>query len=656
MRLFSRSKSSMQRVSKIVYNDVDLFMERGREMNVKKLISIVTGASVLAVSFGGCDLLQGKDKQAVNDLAEAYIEAVKEGDFKASKKLVEDREDYFREAVFTDEEISLISAIFDSSEYTVEGIEINKDKASAQLTFILPDVASISDEGYTFDEFIDAIEDIDDTVEEQLSFEFVKDGDSWYIDPDTTEDFYELIADTLELCEYGALNEETALEIAEQYLTLLSEGDYVTAFDMTVDVSYLPFDVYGDLGEFIYNNGEGYSDAFASLISTYFSNLEYDLQIGNVYDDSIEVLVTGTAPDGNAAVEESMNDVEIMTPIIADLYDYEFNDADLLYQVFEGLSSAVNEAVEASSRIPYSSTITVVADENDRLSVIPGYLMGDCDFTDPENLNEISLAAFGMLRDQGRITQAEYNQYISEYCGVENDGGYDVTMYVIESGDDLWSYSCDVNDEMITLHVQTTAYYDEGDSFEWEAAINGNWAVSGTYVIPSDFNDRVELQIPVVTGGAAADYEVRLYDYEADTVLADIEIVVLDEGAPANPDALPFGESMSYDFGGDDFYDFYFTDDDYERLSGDHIDVNDGKINFVVRTWGYYDDDDAITCQIYLNDEEIARIAAYADPDNTDTFYFEYAPDELEPGDYTLMISNVNEPSTMLVMAFATVE
>ena len=48
-------------------------------MNTKKIVGVVTAASVLMVSFGGCALLGGKDKQAVTDTASSYIDAVNGG-------------------------------------------------------------------------------------------------------------------------------------------------------------------------------------------------------------------------------------------------------------------------------------------------------------------------------------------------------------------------------------------------------------------------------------------------------------------------------------------------------------------------------------------------------------------------------------------------
>ena len=134
-------------------------------MNTKKFVSLVTATSVLAVSFAGCSLLGGKDKAAIEEVATSYIDYIKDGKLNKSAALVVDEEDYFQENAFPVQQEDLLSVVLASTEFTVENIEVKKDSGSADIVFTMPDLDSIADEGYSFDEFLDAIEEIDETVE-----------------------------------------------------------------------------------------------------------------------------------------------------------------------------------------------------------------------------------------------------------------------------------------------------------------------------------------------------------------------------------------------------------------------------------------------------------------------------------------------------------
>ncbi len=144
-------------------------------MKTKKIVGLVTASAILLSSVSGCSLLNGKQKEAVTDAVEGYVDAVKEGKYDKSVDFVLDGEDYFQENEFDGPTQELLNAVLDASEYEVDEIEIDDDEATAVVIFSIPDLDSIADEGYSFDEFIDAVADIEESVDEEFGFELAMD-------------------------------------------------------------------------------------------------------------------------------------------------------------------------------------------------------------------------------------------------------------------------------------------------------------------------------------------------------------------------------------------------------------------------------------------------------------------------------------------------
>jgi len=113
---------------------------------------------------------------------------------------------------------------------------------------------------------------------------------------------------------------------------------------------------------------------------------------------------------------------------------------------------------------------------------------------------------------------------------------------------------------------------------------------------------------------------------------------------------------MTFDNAGADFYSFHFTDANGNNMDDqDTYPSNAGTVDFVVRTWDYYDSGAQMTCEVLRDGEQIDEITSVNDQDFNDTFYFSYEPSRLEDGDYTFVISDVDADTT-LVIAYATVE
>lgn len=616
-------------------------------MNTTKSLSLLTAASVLAVSVCGCSMLGGKDKAAIEEVASSYIDYIKGGKLNKSAALVADEEDYFQENAFPVQQEDLLSVLWDSTEYEVENIEVNKNSASAEIVFTMPDLESIADEGYSFTEFLDAIGDIDETVEETVEFEFTKDGDEWLIEGDSTEDFFNFLAGIGEDLEFG-LSEAAAVEAVDTFIALLAQGDLDGAVAMSPTAG-------DDLTGYAEAAGfDNYNSWMGDVLAAYFSNLSYETEVIDVTDDAITVQITGTAPDAETAVSERTNDVNVMAPIAADYIEAQLNGNMDIESLIGEIFVVVADAINTADSIPYTSTAVVTADEAGNPLISPASdFMLDFDFPDFISGDDVLPAALDLLLEQGRITAEQYAMFAGEVPA----GDYDVTAVVAESGDDYYNYNVFVSEEMVELHVQTWAYYDEGDIFNYIAEYNG-LQVTGQCEIQGDHTDILRVSIPVLgNNGPYGNYVVTVFDEGLNntSVLCEIEIIVLEQGAPVTGE-IGFGESMTYDEVSDDFYTFHFVDGNGSWFTDDVYPSNRGSVDFYAMTWDYYDIGETIDCDVYLDGNYVDTITLVNDTRSNDTFEFSYEPaGGLESGDYTFVIHDVGE-SSILVIAYATVD
>lgn len=621
-------------------------------MNTKKFVSAVTAASVLALSFTGCSLLGGKDKAAIEEVATSYIDYIKDGKLNKSADLVVDEEDYFQENAFPVQQEDLLSAVLASTEFTVENIEVKKDSGSADIVFTMPDLDSIADEGYSFEEFLDAVGDIDDTVEETVEFEFSKDGEDWLIEGDSTEDFFNFLAGIGEDLEFSGLSEGAALEAVDTFYSLIASGDITSAISMTADAD-------GSLEEY-QEMIEEYPDLIVieDILSNYISEVEYTSEVTEVTEDAITVSVTGTAPDAEASVTEAVNNHDVMVPIMADYIESMINGTYDTNLIFAEIFEVVADSIGTGAPVPYSTQIVVTADEDGNLRVDPddGFVF-DFDFPDVADGNDLMPEAMDLLLEQGRISQSDYNSFMTSLGGTPAAGDYDVTEVPVIEGDDLYSYDYTVADDMIYVNVRTWAYYNTGDTFGYDVEINGEDAFSGHYEMPDDYDDMIYITIPVDDpAGPSGSYVVTVYDEgSTSSVLIKLELVVITEGAPVPAGSAPvFGESMSYGNEGDDFYTFHFTDGNGEYFTDSEYPSNRGAVDFFVMTWAYYDVGTGVDCDVYCDGEYVDTITAFNRSGATDTFEFSYEPSSLEDGDYVFRIHDV-EGNGILCDAYCTV-
>lgn len=625
-------------------------------MNTKKFVSAVTAASVLALSFTGCSLLGGKDKAAIEEVATSYIDYIKDGKLNKSADLVVDEEDYFQENAFPVQQEDLLSAVLASTEFTVENIEVKKDSGSADIVFTMPDLDSIADEGYSFEEFLDAVGDIDDTVEETVEFEFSKDGEDWLIEGDSTEDLYNFFLGIGEGIEFSGLSESAALEAVDTFMAYLAQGDVNGVLSMSPEGA----DIFDSLDDFTEALGSD-NTVMSNLFSSYFSQVEYESSISSVSEDAIVVSLTGTAPDAEPAITAAVQDHNVIVPIYADyiesLVSGNYDTAALTGEILDAVSTAVAQTTLTTA---YNASVTVTADDDGNLYCDPtedGSFFYDFEFPEVADSSELMVEALDLLLEQGRISQSDYNSYMTSLGVTPAAGDYDVTEVPVIEGDDLYSYDYTVADDMIYVNVRTWAYYNTGDTFGYDVEINGEDAFSGHYEMPDDYDDMIYITIPVDDpAGPSGSYVVTVYDEgSTSSVLIKLELVVITEGAPVPAGSAPvFGESMSYGNEGDDFYTFHFTDGNGEYFTDSEYPSNRGAVDFFVMTWAYYDVGTGVDCDVYCDGEYVDTITAFNRAGATDTFEFSYEPSRLEDGDYVFRIHDV-EGNGILCDAYCTV-
>ncbi len=534
-------------------------------MTSRKALSIITSAAIFAGSVSGCSFLGGKDKAAAGDTVESYINAISKSKFNNSKKYVVDEEDYFLENEFDDETSGILSAVWSVTEYELGEVEINKNSATVEVEFTFPDLDSIADEGYSYDEFVDAIADIDDETEETFEFELSKDGDEWLIEPDSTEDFFNFLADLTKDLEFSGVTEDSAIEAVETLLAYLADGDCSSAIAMCNNLSF-SFDTTGE-----YSSYSNYSTWESNIVSAYFSRLDYELEVTDMYEDSAVVLITGTAPDAVNAVNEAANDPDLLAPVAADYIEAVLNQT-VDFNVLSGsLIDIVVDAINGAGTTSYSHNVVVSASEDGRLVLTPDPgLMQNLVIPDFINGEEVVPAAVQLLYDQGRISAEQYAQLIGE----SGTSGYDVTTVVGYAGEDLYDYNVFVNEDVVSVHFQTWGYYDEGDTFEYEVTIDGSEVIQGEYVIPFDNCDIIEVDVPVGASGPYGNYVFVCYDEgSSSSELGEIEVIVLADGAPVLDGITA---TMDIIEEGDDLY------SNYTETDSDSVTV-------YVRTWDYYD-------------------------------------------------------------------
>lgn len=160
-------------------------------MKKEKLIAAVLVAS-MALSISGCD----SDNKNVLDAAEDYAEALISLDADDIAELMEDEDEAAEELARIEEICSNRPAMEDAFEAVAESMTYEIDEksvvsskknkeASVDIVFTLVDYEAvhedIEDDDGDLEDYIDALEDADDTIEVKVTVKFVLVKDKWLV-------------------------------------------------------------------------------------------------------------------------------------------------------------------------------------------------------------------------------------------------------------------------------------------------------------------------------------------------------------------------------------------------------------------------------------------------------------------------------------------
>ena len=210
-------------------------------------------AGAMAFSCASCALF-GPNKKEIVEAADTFAGTLLKQDAGKIIKLTTEDEDsdvaealemIFDEETLSDDQKKFVDAVSDTITYEVdeESVEINKDEASADVTFTMVDYEKALDGDFEdIDAVLDALDDCDDTKEVEVTLEFEKDDDEWLvsnIDDDSFGDIFEFYIYELNLTpavavDYTDIWPGTSGIISEVYFI-----DDITAYE-----SSLTFDVY----------------------------------------------------------------------------------------------------------------------------------------------------------------------------------------------------------------------------------------------------------------------------------------------------------------------------------------------------------------------------------------------------------------------------
>lgn len=366
-------------------------------MHTNRILSVITASALIAGAFGSCSLLSDLEKPHAYEALTEYMEAIHDADYEYASKSVEDEQDAFFTAEMNDTEAELIAAILGASEYDIGDIDMGDGTASAEVTITLPDIESIADEGYSYEEFLAAIPDLEDTVDETFDYELNKVDEAWLIEPDSTEDYYNHLIDLIADLDFSVLTEENALELVDTFMTDLSEGNIDDAAAMLSDQdSQLAY----------YAQMAGAMSGFGDVLTGYFSRVDYVAEATEITDDYIIVTATGTGPDMQAILNSVLDDEDVMVPLYADYIESMINGNSLNYMAIASeLVGALAEETAQAEVGPMETVFKVTADENGNLLLEPVSGLGlDLEIPDLTERTEYIIPAVTRLLSEGRIT------------------------------------------------------------------------------------------------------------------------------------------------------------------------------------------------------------------------------------------------------------
>ena len=275
-------------------------------------------AGAMAFSCASCALF-GPNKKEIVEAADTFAGTLLKQDAGKIIKLTTEDEDseaaealemIFDDSLYSDDQKKFIDAVSDTITYEVdeESVEVDKEEASADVTFTMVDYEKALDGDFEdIDAVLDALEDCEDTKDVEVTIEFEKDDDEWLvsnIDDDKFGDIFEFYIYELNIMPAVEVTDTDCWTGTSGLISEVYFSDDITAYE-----SALTFDVY-------FNGSLLASDQPAVVYDTTVIWCDYatELEVGEyeivVYLNGAEITSMSTT------VEETVTTEATAAPVV----------------------------------------------------------------------------------------------------------------------------------------------------------------------------------------------------------------------------------------------------------------------------------------------------------------------------------------------------
>ena len=275
-------------------------------------------AGAMTLSCASCALF-GPNKKEIVEAADTFAGTLLKQDAGKIIKLTTEDEDseaaealgvIFDDSLYSDDQKKFIDAVSDTITYEVdeESVEVDKEEASADVTFTMVDYEKALDGDFEdIDAVLDALEDCEDTKDVEVTIEFEKDDDEWLvsnIDDDKFGDIFEFYIYELNIMPAVEVTDTDCWTGTSGLISEVYFSDDITAYE-----SALTFDVY-------FNGSLLASDQPAVVYDTTVIWCDYatELEVGEyeivVYLNGAEITSMSTT------VEETVTTEATAAPVV----------------------------------------------------------------------------------------------------------------------------------------------------------------------------------------------------------------------------------------------------------------------------------------------------------------------------------------------------
>lgn len=293
---------------------------------IKRIIAVVLSASML-LSLTACF---DKSKEEVLDVADDVASAFADRDVDAIVDLTADAEDeditvlqeiLDFEGFYDEETAAVLKAIGDSITYEIdeESAEATKksEEGSVDVVFTMVDYESVlenEDNLVDVDTCVAAIEDCEDTIDVEVTFDFVLDGEDWLL-----SDFTEVSGNLYEFVTIEVSFTPALVEMVDYvtWWTADADGTYTNADTIELDIIPTAEGASGDVTwEFYYevyfNNSLVYTSEsctdYGSYIEAYYGTSYSGASVGaDGYLSAGSYTITFYTLDGTQLATSSVN-------------------------------------------------------------------------------------------------------------------------------------------------------------------------------------------------------------------------------------------------------------------------------------------------------------------------------------------------------------